>query len=187
MRFAQKKPAVVKAYCLGCGSAVEEQLIKEGKILKHSEDGYELFSQEAKSGEGEKAKKGDFFKVDGSGYPYPIRPESFRANHAHISGDDYVQIPKPRAVWEWGDDIFPEVQYLLDTRQLKLDEESREAFFQAHLEGAFLTSSRDSVLVFYSMEKDEEGKMSFNFVAREEFDATYDYIENVEEEIRKGK
>ena len=176
MKYAQKKKTRIKAYCLGAGTGMEKELIREGRIRLIEDGWYEVFSQEAENGEGERAKVGDYIKIDGSGYPYPMSAESFFANHEKISEEEYQQIPKPRAIWEYGDPVYKEVAYLLESGQLILDEENEEQYFQAFLAGAKLTSPRDSVLVFYSMETDENGKMDFNFVARKEFDATYDYI-----------
>lgn len=176
MRFAQKKRIRTKAYCLGTGSRMEELLIKEGKIRKTGEETYEVFSQEARSGEGEQARAGDYVKVDGSGFPYPISAKHFCRNHEPVEGDTYVEIPRPRAIWEYGDEMFFQVKELLDSGRLVLKEEEEEAYFQARLKGAWLTASKDAVLVFYSLEKDEEGNYHFNFVARKEFDASYDYV-----------
>ena len=72
---------IVKAYCLGENSEMERQLIQEGAIRKHADGHYELFSLEAKDGQGQTAQPGDYFKVDtldGKHYPYPNDRKFFR-------------------------------------------------------------------------------------------------------------
>ncbi len=167
----------VNAWELGKGSEMEQELIKAGKIVKN-DDGYELFSQESKSGSGEKAKAGDFFKVDGKGYPYPNAREWFFKNHRHIDGDTYEQLPKKLMAWESTDGITPEVQFLVEKKGLVLDPTNPKAYFGAMLWGAWETASADAVLIFYSVSYAEDGTVidaDFNFVARSEFEATYHY------------
>ena len=168
---------VVSAWELGAGSEKETSLITQEKIIVTA-DGYELFSQESKSGSGEKASAGDFFKVDKAGYPYPNAREWFLANHRHIDGDSYEQLPKAMMAWESTEEITPEVQYLIDHKGLKLSPDTPDQYFGAELWGAWLTAAADAVLIFYSVTRDEDGNITdadFNFVARQEFEASYHY------------
>ena len=169
----------VQAWELGTGSEMERKLIEEGKIVSTGIS-FELFSQESKNGSGELAKKGDFFKVDKAGYPYPNDREWFLANHRQLDGDTYEQLPKALLAWEAYEEVSKEVQYLIDHKGLKLDPENPEQYFGAELWGAWLTAAQDAVLIFYSVSYSEEGMVldaDFNFVARAEFETTYHYCD----------
>ena len=178
----------VEVWKLGAGSEMERKLIEEGKIVyllpdekRKTETGkiakFEIFFQEAKSGTGQLAGEGDYFKVDNSGKPYPQDEEWFFDNHRHIEGDTWEQLPKALLAWESTEEITPEVQFLIDEKGLKLDVDNPEKYFGAELWGAWLTAASDAVLIFYSVSY-EDGKVvdaDFNFVARAEFEATYHY------------
>lgn len=168
----------VQAWELGRDSDMECKLLTEGKIVYLGDDKYELFSQESKSGTGEKAQAGDFFKVDKAGYPYPNSREWFLANHRHIDADYYEQLPKPMDAWEATEPVTPEIDFLINHKGLKLNPDNPEQYFGAELWGAWLTAASDAVLIFYSVTRDESGVIidaDFNFVARKEFEATYHY------------
>ncbi len=180
MRYAIKKTdKTVKAYCLGENSAMEQALLREGAIRLRPNGLYELFSQEAASGAGELARPGDYFKVDtveGRHYPYPNDQAFFLANHRHIAGDDYQQRSRPVAIWQADEALCPEVQFLLETGRLVLNPNDPARYFNAHLWGAPLSAARDATLVFYSIERDAAGQItdiSFNFVARPQFEENY--------------
>ena len=171
----------VEAWCLGRGSAMEERLVAEGKILRRRDGTYELFSQEATGGQGEHAKAGDYFKVDDAGYPYPNAAEYFAANHRHVEGDLYEQPAKPLSAWFKGDAPCAEVDFLVERGLLQLHPETPQAYFRARLWGADLTAGEDAALVFYSVERSEDGTVTgaeFNFVARAEFEATYTMLKS---------
>ena len=169
----------VQAFELGAGTEMERKLIEEGKIVRNC-GYYELFSQESQSGAGEKALAGDYFKVDGAGYPYPNKREWFMANHRHLEGDTYEQLPKALLAWESSDAMTPEVQYLVDSGKLKLDPANPDQYFGAELWGAWLTAASDAVLIFYSVNRDEATSgitgADFNFVARKEFESSYHFV-----------
>ena len=62
MKYAVKnKRKIVKAYCLGEGSEVEQLLIRQERIRLLPDGAYELMSQEAKNGAGQRAVAGDYF------------------------------------------------------------------------------------------------------------------------------
>lgn len=176
MRYAVKREGkLVRAWELGAGSAMEQEMIRGGKIrLTH--EGYELYSREAVNGQGQKAKPGDFFKVDAGGYPYPNEREWFRANHRHLQGDEYEQMPKPLAIWEVGDGESELIHWLTDGGRLTIREDDPARYFNARLWGAELSAAKDATVVFYSVDRDAAGKIAdvnFNFVACEEFQRTY--------------
>ena len=167
---------MVQAWELGADSEMERKLIEEGKIVREGDE-YELFSQESKSGSGELARTGDFFKVDKAGFPYPNARDWFLENHCHVETDTWEQLPKALLAWEATEEITPEVQFLIENKGLKLDADNPEQYFGAELWGAWLTAASDAVLIFYSVSY-EEGKVvdaDFNFVARSEFEASYYY------------
>lgn len=175
----KKVGKMVKAYELGAGSEMEKKMLDEGKIVIREDGKYELFSQEAKSGSGEIAEAGFMFKIDGKGFPYPNDPEWFHANHRHVAGDEYEQLPKPLEAWEKDDEMSDAVKFLIDTGKLTLDWASVDAFMGAMLWGSWLTAGEDAVLIFYSVDRDEEGTVigaDFNFVARAEFDGENGYV-----------
>lgn len=167
----------VKAYRLGAKSTMEQALIAEGKIRVHNNGSYELFSQESND-KGEMAVAGDYFKVDNAGYPYPNRADWFEANHRHIDGNRYEQMPKALDAWEATEPLTEEVAFLLNEGKLKLHPEKPEEYFGATLWGAWLTAAADAILVFYGVTRNEDGTITdadFNFVARKEFESTYHY------------
>lgn len=182
MRYAIKnKKKIVKAYQLGNGTDMEKKLLEEGAIVLKEEGLYELFSQEAVNGIGETAHSGDYFKVDevgGKHFPYPNDKEWFESNHTHLSGDEYEQTNKPLGIWEVCDPVSEEIQYLLKNGKLTLDEKDETHFFNAFLWGADLSAAKDAVVLFYSVDRDDDGvitDISFNFVARADFEKSYSY------------
>ena len=180
MKYAIKsRKKIVLAYQLGVGHPMEALLIEEGAILHLPDGSYELFSQEAANGHGELAQAGDYFKVDtinGRHFPYPNSREYFLNNHTHLQGDEYEQLNKPLMIWQTGDALCDEIQWLVDTGRLTLKPQEPERFFNAFLWGADLSAAADATLVFYEVERDENGcitDISFNFVARPEFESSY--------------
>ncbi len=181
MRKAQKtKKRLVKAYRLGEGSETELALLASGRIRIRDDGKYELFSQEAVNGTGEIASRGDWFKVDGAGFPYPNSRKYFLENHRHVEGDVYEQIPTPLYAWTLEDGMCDEIQYLIDEHGLLIDGSDPRRCFTARLWGSVESAASDAVIVFYEIEYDESGKISdavFNFVERGEFDRTYEWID----------
>lgn len=178
----------VQAWKLGAASEMERKLMEEGKIVFHEElefdsEGkqipqYELFSSESNSGQGQRTVAGDFFKVDGKGNPYPQERQKFLTDHRHIEGDTWEQLPKPLLAWETGDEVTPEVQFLIDHKGLVLSPQNPEQYFGAMLWGAWLTAAQDAVLIFYGVSYAEDGSIldaDFNFVMREHFTEQYRY------------
>ena len=169
----------VRAYQLGSNSFAEEGMKAVGKIVSKGNGIYEIFSQECRGDKGEKAKTGDYFKIDSKGFPYPNEKNWFEENHRAINVEQgiYEQIPKPLLAWELGDAMIPEVQYLLDTKKLVINEENKEETFGATLWGAWETAAYDAVVIFYSVEYDngEVIDCDFNFIARDEFQKVYYY------------
>ena len=97
MAFAIKTSERVRAWELGAGSFMEQEMILRGKIVAYPGGVYELFTREAPEGRGEMAKAGDFFKVDGEGFPCPNEREFFLLNHRPLEGDWYTQVNQPNA------------------------------------------------------------------------------------------
>lgn len=176
MRYAVKLQGKrVRAWELGAGTTEEADLIRQGKIRKR-EDGYELFSREAVNGSGQMANRGDYFKIDSEGYPYPNGREWFLENHRHLKEDEYEQLPRPLAVWQPEDGENELIGWLTDRGRLTIRDSDPERYFNARLWGADLSAAKDAVVVFYGVDRSEAGEIldiSFNFVAREEFLRTY--------------
>lgn len=184
MKYAVKsKKKIVTAYPLGQGHPMETALIEEGAIRLLPDGSYELFSQEAVNGHGQLARTGDYFKVDtvdGRHYPYPNDREYFLSNHTHLSGDEYEQRNKHLLIWQADEERSEEVRWLVDTGRLTLNPQEPDRFFNAFLWGADLSAAMDATLIFYSVDRDENGAItdiSFNFVAKPEFDASYSLVQ----------
>ena len=177
MKWAKKREdRQIRAWELGAGSPMEQQMLREGRIVLREDGSYELFSQEAVNGSGELAKKGDYFKVDSTGAPYPNSRERFLRTHSRIEGDVYLQQSCPVQVWMAGDPVTEEIRWLLETGRLTMHPEDSSRFFQAILWGAHLSAASDAVLVLYQLFKDEQGRLrdvEFNFVAATEFQRDY--------------
>lgn len=176
MRIAiQKKGKIVSAWKLAEDSLKERELLEEGRIVLCPDGSYELFSQKARSGHGEKAQPGDWFIVDSSGFLYSNDADFFAQNHRHIEGDTYEQLPKPVSVWFYEDGMCEETRFLIEHRSLTFDENHPDAFFSAPLWGTVETAKRDAAVVFYSVTRDGDciTDVDFNFVERGEFERTY--------------
>ncbi len=172
----KKEGRKVTAYCLGDENPKIESLIEEGKIERR-DGGWLIFSQEAN--EGEWAGDGDFIKLDGSGYPYPNARAYFLDNHRHIGGDEYEQLPKPLKAWDREEGMCHEIEYLIAHKGLVINEGDEDNYFSAPLWGDILSARADCMIVFYSVTINEDGDVTdvdFNFVARDEFEKTYDVI-----------
>lgn len=174
------KLPIIKAWQLGQHSHMEQRMILEGKIRLPKPGRYEVFSQEARGESGELASVGDYFKVDSAGFPYPNEKTYFEANHIHLGGEDYRQLPKPLKAWLLGDPVTEEIDFLLRFKGLQITPERPDECFRAPLWGSTLTAAADAVLVIYSLERDSSGRIvdvDFNFIARPEFDLTYRFLE----------
>lgn len=165
----------VFAWTLGKNSEKEKQLIADGKIVMCADGSYELFSQEALSGHGEKARAGDWFKVDSKGFPYPLNASFFEKNHRHIEGDRFEQIPRPVNVWFCGDEIDDLIRFIMERKSMEINPDNPDAYFSAPLWGTILTAKKDAAVVIYSIKREENTitDIDFNFVEREEFEKTY--------------
>ena len=179
MRFAQKKVVRLQAWQLGAGSDEEKRLIESGKIRLRPDGSYELFSQEATGGTGQIAEAGDYFKVDADGYPYPNKKEKFEATHRHAEGDWYIQESKPFPIWTRDEPEDERIRFLVSAGLLSFHPDTPERYFSAELWGTLETSPADSVVVFYDIQRDGEGRIThidFNFVIKSEFDRTYEIL-----------
>lgn len=181
MRKAIKcKGRIANAYELGSESDTELKLIASGKIRKHADGKYEVFSLESVNGAGEIAENGDFFKVDSMGYPYPIAKTYFLKNHSHLEGDLYEQFAKPLYAWTDEDGMCDEIRFLIEHKGLVIDETSPHKYFTAPLYGTLESAARSAVIVFYELYRDEAGNIvdaTFNFVEKNEFMRTYEWID----------
>ena len=179
MRTVQKKVVKLQAWQLGTGSEKEKALIASGKIVRHDDDVYELFSTESVNGKGEIAHTGDYFKVDSYDAPYPNTKERFEEQHAHLEGDWYRQASKPLLAWFSDEPMCEEVEFLIQKKGLILKPDQPERYFNACLWNTHLSSPKDSALLMYEIERDAEGRIMdihFNFVERREFERTYEVL-----------
>jgi hypothetical protein len=175
------KQPTVRAWQLGLDSPMEKTLLREGKLRCTAPGHYEVFSQEATGKTGQQARSGDYFKVDNAGFPYPNEKAYFEANHVHLGGDEYRQIPKPLEAWLLGDPRNEVIDFLLAHKDLRIDPAHPAECFRAPLWGSILTAAADAVLVIYRLDRDSSGRIvdaEFNFVARPEFDLTYRFIDD---------
>ena len=179
--YAIKKNTKRQAWELGKGSDMEKQLIRTGKLVAREGGIYEVFTREATEGKGQIANAGDFFKVDGDGYPSPCERSWFFANHKHVEGDWYEQVAKPLKIWRKDDPETEEIRFLIDSGALNIHSEDLNKYYSAFLWGTMETAASDAVIVLYSVDKNEEGKIeaiSFNFVESDYFKANYKIIDS---------
>lgn len=185
-KAAKKEKAIVKAYCLGEENPVLDDMEEKGLIRKDEGDIWRIFSQEAT--DGELAHNGDYIKIDSKGRPYPNSRAFFMENHRRLSenGDEYEQIPKARYVWSlsFGDEMCSEIQFLIEHKELTINEQDEKQYFRAPLWGDMQTTPKDSVIMLDEVkygEPDETGKREvmdavFWFVAFDEFQRTYQLL-----------
>lgn len=180
MIVQKKHGKTVRAYELGAGTEAEQRMMAEGKLLAHPDGSYELFSQETDE-HGERAKAGDFFKIDSSDQPYPNARAYFLSNHRPLDEPDtYEQIPKPLRAWCIEEPVCEEISWLQAQGRLCIHEQDAAHYFSAKLWGTLERTPKDSIIVFYSTDHNEHGEITdvdFNFVARDEFEKTYDVVE----------
>lgn len=174
----QKKAVKLRAWRLGDHSPMEEDLTARGLIQPAGEGEYLLFSQETRDC-GQKAVTGDYFKVDGTGAPYPNDRAYFEKNHISLGDGWYLQKTRPLPAWNVDCPVCPELRFLLDKGKLTVDETAQDAYFSAFLWGARLFAARDAIIVFDRVELDGDTvtDVEFHFVARDEFLKTYDILE----------
>lgn len=180
MRRVRNKAAVWYAFRVEENDPIKNELIRKGWIKENEDGRLEVFSREASEGSGELASPGDYIKIDSSGRPYPNKREYFETKHRHIGGNYYKKLPVEYEAWAAGDEIGPEMQFLIEKKGLILDADCQEKYFRAPIWGSVLCAAKDAVLVFYKIERDEDGKIrdiDFNFVARDEFDKTYEFFD----------
>lgn len=178
MRYAIKTKTLVQAYPLGADHPMEKKLVELGAIRVHPDGEYELFSQEAINGKGQIAHAGDFFKadlVDGVYYPYPNGREDFLKKHTHVEGDTYRQVAYPMPVWLDGDPMEEEIRFLLDTGRLTICPEDEKRYFNAYLWGTLESRSRDGIVAFYDVKRENGAitDVNFNLIERNYFEENY--------------
>ncbi|MBR5868339.1 MAG: hypothetical protein IKZ21_02730 [Clostridia bacterium] len=180
MKYAVKKPIPFRAIALGTGHPEEIRLLEEGKLKIAPDGSYRVFSLEVRNGEGEIVPSGDYIKFSSDGWPYPNTKAFFEANHRPLGEDLYEQLPRRLATWTVEDGITPEIAFLQQKRGFIFHPETPDAYVSAPLWGTTLTAGRDAVILFYNIHRDNDGHIldiEFNFVAKHEFDLTYDWIE----------
>lgn len=174
--YVQKMSVHVQAWQLGTQSKKEIEMIRCGKIKHRTDGNYELFSQEATGKTGQIAKPGDYFKVALSGDPYPNEKSWFERMHSHIHDDWYEQKSLPLQAWTFDEPINETIQFLLDHKLLRINMKDCAHYFSASLWETIETAAKDAVIIIHNVEKNDENEIisvSFNFVAKNEFDRTY--------------
>lgn len=177
----KNKGKIVKAYQLGKDNAVVSKLAESGKIRDIGNGKYEIHSEEAINGAsgGEIAGIGDWIKIDSKGNPYPNDRKYFEANHRHIEGDTFEQIPKPLQAWDAELELCPEMVFLMEKKGLIIDKTSVGRRYTAELWGTTEVAAADAMIVFYNVSYDEAGNVidcDWNFVEKSEFEKTYTII-----------
>jgi hypothetical protein len=110
--------------------------------------------------------------------PYPTKKDWFEANHTQVEKGMYQQKAHPRKAWCAAEPICPEVQFLLDRGLLLWEPEQG---FQAQLWGTLQTVTADAVIILDNIHRDASDTLTeveFHFVAKEEFDLTYEVLES---------
>ena len=179
-RVKKKEGTIVTAYRISEDTPMIAALIEEGKMKYLGDGKYEIFSREVLGKTGEVCCEGDYVKLDSGGFPYPNDRDFFLKNHKPVSGDEYEQIPKPLSAWDVKEPDCEEIRFLKENKGLLINEASEDTYFSAPLWGTTLQAAKDAVIVFYSIDRDDSGKItdiSFNFVARPEFEKTYNLVD----------
>lgn len=179
MRKARKKEVIVHAYKLGEDNKKLDELMGQGLVSLQDDGSYEIHTAETEGGKGETAYAGDYVKLDACGRPYPNGARFFTAHHRHIQGDEYEQLTEEREVWTMGDEMCPEITFLLEQGKLSFHKEDPEHYFQGTGWGTKLSAASDAVVVFYEIRRDAKGQIldaEFNFVDRENFEKTYELL-----------
>lgn len=209
-RIVRKKQGKeVEAWELGENSEIEKQMIEQEKIefidgnyylvsteiaearknfINENKEALSLEELEIKAKElirGEEAQKGDFFKIDGLGNPYPNEREWFLSNHKEVCGDTYEQIPKALEAYKEGDGVNDAIDFLVENKLLTINKYNPDNHYEAILWGSKESANKDATIVFYGVDRDKEGKVTavdFNFVEASEFKRTYDVLEAPDKE-----
>ena len=174
-KVKKKTGSPVHAYELGAKSAAEAELIALGRIRVLPDGSYELFSREATEGSGQLASPGDFFKIDSTGYPYPNARSFFVENHDRVGEDLYLQRSKVLIAWSTDEPECELVRELIGAGILRINGSDPDKYFEAEMWGAVLTAAKDAVIVFREI-YDDISKVKFSFIARDEFEKTYEVI-----------
>lgn len=172
-----KKAIPAQAFCLGCGSVLEQDLRTAG-MLKLLPDGrWEVLTREAVT-KGEIAEDGDYIKLDADGMPYPVKADYFTANHVQQADGLYLQKGRPLRMWCRDEEHCAELQFLLAHDLLEYNPARPEAAYRAFLFGTWQTAAADAVIVFDAVRYNLDGELDaveFHFVARDVFEKTYHY------------
>lgn len=175
-----KKVVPVQAFQLGHNSTLEQQLVERGLLQLEADGLWRIRTREAMD-KGELVKAGDYIKLDSIGMPYPNEKAWFEENHIPLEEGWYRQKVSPRKAWQQADGPCPEIEFLLEQGLLHWDKECTDRTFSAQLWGTLQTAAADAVIIFDSIQQDPTGTLKavdFHFVAKEEFDLTYEVLEN---------
>lgn len=175
-----KKVVPVQAFQLGHCSALEQQLAERGLLQLEADGLWRIRTREAMD-KGELAKTGDYIKLDSIGMPYPTEKAWFEENHIPLEEGWYQQKVSPRKAWQQVEGPCPEIEFLLEQGLLHWDKKCTDRTFSAQLWGTLQTAAADAVIIFDSIQQDTAGTLTavnFHFVAKEEFDLTYEVLED---------
>lgn len=176
IKVKKQVTANFQAYRLGTNTEEEIKLVQQGKIKRLVNGKYELLSQEAINGRGQIAEKGDYFKVDSRGFPYPIKRDVFEKKYQRNSENCYQGKSEVLLAWMASDEMSDEIAYLIQHKGLVLKPDDPDRFFNAPLWGSDLSAAVDAVLIFYEIKYNSKGEIEdvdFNFVERKEFERNY--------------
>lgn len=179
MFTAIKKGTIQEACRLGEESPLLEQLLQEGKVIQTTPGEYQVFSIETDGKHGQIAHDGDYVKVDAKGNAYPNSAEVFLEKHMKLGENVYIQKLQRLSAWDAQEPMCDEIAFLMEEKGLVIDRQSRDRYFSAPLWGTTLYGAQDAVIIFYSVTRDQMGKITdadFNFVERGVFAQTYERI-----------
>lgn len=175
--YVRKKSFPVQAFRLGEQTEQEQQLRLRNQLLQDADGLWRLRNLEAPE-EGELVSMGDYIKLDTEGRPYPNKKDWFEANHTHIEGNWYRQIPVTKTAWCTTEPLCPQMQFLLDRGLLTWRKDDVDQTFSALLWGTRQSAPEDAVILFDRIEYADHTlqAVEFHFIAREEFLKTYDVL-----------
>jgi hypothetical protein len=180
MKKVRKKAMLSRAFQLGRGDLLEKTYIKNG-LIKKEEDFYQVFSLEVGGGKkGERAESGDFVKIDIEGNIYPNKKDFFLENHKKISKNYYLTRPKTILARDRFEEKSDLIEKLVEKGLLKINETSKDKYFEADIYKTRLFGKKDDLILIYSHQGSDPADWDFNIIDRKIFEKTYQILEKKE-------
>ena len=182
-RIKKMEGILVHAFCLGKDDELLQSYFDEGRIIKNDNEKYVINMNEGKGSE--ICESGSYIIIDKEDNLYPTDPLYFKTTHKRKRDHEYIQISKQFWAWMHGEPDSEEIDFLKNYKKLVVNKNSISEYYSAPLWGTVKTADRDSILIFYNVQRDDEGVITdidYNFVSRDEFYNVYRIITKPEGE-----